>query len=63
MSQWRRFGNLTGQTVREIGILMFVFVPLEAAFSERPIDPTVLAGLILLSLLLIGCGILAEVTL
>lgn len=62
MSRWRRFGNLTGQTVREIGVLMFVFVPLEAAFSE-PIDPTVLAGLILLSLLLIGCGILVEVTL
>ena len=57
----QRVRILLGETAREIGILMFVFVPLEATFSERSIDPAAVVGLLLISLVLILCGILAEV--
>lgn len=60
MVQRQGVGRLIGETLREIGVLMLVFVPLEATFSERSIDPAALAGLILISVFLIGWGILAE---
>jgi hypothetical protein len=51
---------LLAETVREIGILMVVFAPLESSFSERPLSVSLLAGVIALSAALIVCGILLE---
>lgn len=55
-----RMLRLLGETVREIGILMVVFAPLEAAFAEQAIDPQLLGAVVLVSVLLIACGILLE---
>jgi uncharacterized MnhB-related membrane protein len=52
--------RLLAETVREIGILMVVFAPLESVFAERPINGAVLIGVVALGLLLIVCGILLQ---
>jgi hypothetical protein len=33
---WKRAERLVGETMREIGVLIFVFAPLEYLFAERP---------------------------
>ena len=60
MPNWRRIQNLVGETVREVGILVLVFAPLEGAFSDRPMDPLVVIGAVASSLALIVGGILLE---
>jgi hypothetical protein len=57
---WRRAKQLVGETAREIGILMLVFAPLESAFADRPIESGSMVMIILVSLLVIGWGILME---
>jgi hypothetical protein len=57
---WQRAKQVLGETAREIGILVLVFAPLESAFAERPIESGSMVRIILVSLLAIGCGILAE---
>jgi hypothetical protein len=61
VSKSQRVRRLLGETAREIGILVFVFAPLEAVFSDSPIDSRVIAGLIAGSLIAITSGILMEV--
>ena len=51
---------MLGETAREIGILMLVFAPLESAFAERPIESGSMVGIVLVSLFVIGCGIVME---
>ena len=60
MTRARRALRLLAETVREIGILMVVFAPLESIFAERPINGAVLIGVVALGLLLIVCGILVQ---
>ena len=47
---WIRVRHLCGETLREVGTLVFVFAPLEAAFAEQAIHPDLLATVILGSL-------------
>jgi hypothetical protein len=56
---WQRAVRLVGETMREIGILVAVFVPVDYALAGRTIGSGVLIALILASLM-IGCGILVE---
>jgi hypothetical protein len=52
--------QLVGETMREMGTLVALFVPLDWIFSGRPIDIRVLAAVGAASLALIVCGILLE---
>jgi hypothetical protein len=60
MTRVERAWHLAGETVREIGILMLVFAPLQAVFEPRAIRPGWIAAVIVISLGLIACGILLE---
>ena len=61
MSDRKLLQRLGGETAREIGVLILVFAPLEATFSEIPVSVNVIFGLALLSIILIVGGILMEV--
>jgi hypothetical protein len=61
MPNWGHVRRVLGETAREIGTLIFVFAPLESAFTERPLNQGSLIGIMLASILLIGSGILFEV--
>jgi len=61
MHGWKLLQRLGGETAREIGILILVFAPLEATFSERPVSTTVIIGLVVLGIIGIVGGILMEV--
>jgi len=41
-------------------LLAGIFIPLDSAFSERPLTNAILAGVSIASLVLIACGILLE---
>jgi len=60
MFNWKRIEQVLGETVREIGILVLVFAPLDAAFAERQTDLDVLTRIILEALTLIVAGIILE---
>jgi len=60
MLKWDRIERLFGETVREIGILVVVFAPLEAAFADRPIAPWAVTGAIMAGVGLIVVGIILE---
>jgi len=51
---------LFGETLRDIGILVFVFGPLDAFFQRDRSDSPVLATMIAVGLLLIAAGIMIE---
>jgi hypothetical protein len=55
-----RVVRLIGETMREIGILMLVFGPLDAALGERPARVTDIAIIALAALAMIIAGILLE---
>ena len=57
---WKRVEQLLGETVREIGILVLVFAPLDAAFAQQPADVDVLTAITLGALGLIIVGIILE---
>ena len=59
MVDWRRALQLFAETMREIGILIVVFVPLDYVLAERPIGHR-LAIVIVLSSIGIACAILIE---
>ena len=52
--------QLVGETMREMGLLAGIFIPLDSAFSDRPLTNAILAGVSIASLVLIACGILLE---
>ena len=60
MLNWKRLEEVLGETVREIGILVLVFAPLDAAFTERPHDLRDVTPVLLGALGLIIVGILLE---
>ena len=57
---WDRIRRLFGETIREVGILIIVFAPLETAFAERAIGSEVLTTVIVGGLTLIVVGVVLE---
>ena len=57
---WQRAENLFAETVREVGILVMVFAPLEATFADIPVSTALVTRMFLFGVLLAACGILIE---
>jgi len=53
--------QLVGETMREIGALALLFVPLDSTMSDHPLDSRVSSAWVVGSLVMIACGILLEV--
>jgi len=60
MLDWRRAKDLVGETVREMGLLILVFAPLDAMFADMPVSRIFLAAILFFGLLLVIGGILIE---
>jgi hypothetical protein len=60
MRDRRHIIRLVGETAREVGILVCVFVPLDAAFSGVETDVLAISLFLIAGLVFIGCGILLE---
>ena len=60
MFNWKRVEQVMGETVREIGILVVVFAPLDAAFAGGPVNADAMTGVIVSAFLLIIAGIILE---
>ena len=56
----RKALHLTAETMREIGILVAVFGPLDAFFQKEVAAPGTLTGIVMLALLAIIAGIIIE---
>lgn len=56
----RRAVRLAGETLRDVGILVVVFGPLDAFFQTEEVSAGVVSLLAALGLLLIGWGIIIE---
>ena len=52
--------QLVGETMREMGMLAALFIPLDWIFSGEPIDFRVLFVIGVGSVVIIACGILLE---
>ncbi len=59
-NQQKAIERLLGETVREIGILVFVFAPLDAAFADRPLDFNVVIPVAAWAIGAIVVGIMLE---
>jgi hypothetical protein len=57
---WPRVAILIGETIREMGLLIVVFAPLEAMFAEVSTNLTRGFAVALFGFLLIACGIIVE---
>jgi hypothetical protein len=59
----RSISELAGESLRELGVLLVVFVPLDAAFSQGNLKPETIIALVVVTIaglaLVIG-GILLE---
>lgn len=60
MPNWQRVESIAGETAREIGILIVVFAPLEATFSEVSVSSSHMAAMLLIGFALIAGGIILE---
>jgi hypothetical protein len=60
VTNWPRVERVLGETVREVGILIVVFAPLEATFSEVPVSMVVVAAMFFLGVVLAAGGIIME---
>jgi hypothetical protein len=56
----RKAFHLAAETMREIGILVVVFGPLDAFFQEEVAAPDTLSGIVVLALFAIVIGIMIE---
>ena len=56
----RKAQHLVGETIRDIGILVLVFAPLDAFFREQRTPPVPLTLICGVGLLCIGLGIMLE---
>jgi hypothetical protein len=61
MINQRKALHLTGETIREVGILLVVFTPLDAFFQMDHPPVPLLGGIMILALLLIVIGLILEV--
>ena len=55
-----RARELLGETVREIGVLLAVFVPVDAFFQAIPVAPFPLVAVVLCALVCMVLGITVE---
>jgi len=60
MPNWQRAEDLLGETAREVGVLIVVFAPLEAMFSEVFVSAGRVATMFLVGVVLIAGGIIME---
>lgn len=60
MSRRARRLTLIGETIREAGLLIVVFGPLDWLFADQPMGATVPILLAVFGLLVVACGILVE---
>ena len=60
MLNWERAEDLIAETAREAGVLIAVFGPLDAAFTDPPINRVFVAALVGIGLLFIAGGIILE---
>ena len=60
MTNWQHVVSLLGETAREAGVLMIVFAPLEATFSEVPVTAVVVVVMFLLGVVMTAGGIILE---
>jgi hypothetical protein len=60
MLNWERAEDLIAETAREAGVLIAVFAPLEAAFTDMPINRAFVAALVFIGLLFVAGGIILE---
>jgi hypothetical protein len=51
---------MTGETMREIGVLLLVFAPLDALFARDALTKAEMAVIVVLSVLFIVIGITLE---
>lgn len=56
----RKARHLFGETIRDVGILVVVFGPLDAFFQAEPTDGVALATIVACGLLFITLGIIVE---
>ena len=61
MTNWKAVERLIGETVREIGILVVVFAPLDAAFAEGSIELRLVTPVAIWAVLVIIFGIMLEI--
>jgi hypothetical protein len=57
---WIRVRRLCGETMREIGILVFVFAPLETVLADQPVSRAAVMLVMLGSVTLIAAGVVLE---
>lgn len=55
-----RLLRLLGETLREMGILVAVFAPLDALFAERIVRPELIIAVTTAGAMVTACGILIE---
>jgi hypothetical protein len=60
MLDWGRAKDLVGETVREMGLLILVFAPLDAVFADAPVNRLLLIMTIVFGLLFVAGGIPIE---
>ena len=58
MLNWRRAEELFAESVREVGVLIVVFAPLDAAFSELPVNTVLVATWTFTGFLFAAIGII-----
>jgi hypothetical protein len=61
MINWQRLETVIGETAREVGVLIVVFAPLEATFSEAPVSSGRVTAMFFVGLLVLAGGIMLEV--
>jgi type IV secretory pathway VirB2 component (pilin) len=57
---WQRAESLLGETIREMGVLIVVFAPLEAMFAQGATSLTRVVAVALLGAVLVASGIILE---
>jgi hypothetical protein len=60
MLNWQRAEDPLGETVREMGVLILVFAPLEALFTDVLVNKTLVSAMFLVGVLLAAGGIMLE---
>lgn len=58
MLNWRRAAELFAESGREVGVLVVVFAPLDAAFSEVPVNTVLVATWTVTGFLFAAIGII-----
>lgn len=60
MTNWQRLESVLGETAREVGVLIVVFAPLEATFSDTGVSTARVTAMVLVGLVALASGIILE---